>query len=305
MKKILLCTCLVLFALSIAFAQKKAVATKAAAKAKPIIFAVTNDGKTLEPIGEFDKGELVATTGGDADPKDLTNFTANYYKPKTSYKLVFGGGADGTVTIRSSNPKSECAKNLADVTTISGKAKLKGLVMGLATNEAVSKSAPGLRRMPTADERMEIEALVRAEYAKQKVSAAALKNLHYHNLTAIDVDNDGKPEMVGSYWVESAPQERSLLFFIADKDSSGKYSFGYSEYQKMTQKEMMGGADIKALDTGIYSELLLDSFAYGSDSTAKIFTFIQGLEGNGSNVYARKDGKWTKVFNSSNYHCAF
>ena len=42
-----------------------------------------------------------------------------------------------------------------------------------------------------AAERGEIESLVRAEFVKQKVPAAAAKNLKYHNLTAIDVNADG------------------------------------------------------------------------------------------------------------------
>lgn len=281
-------------------AQRK---PKPAPKAKPIVFAVMNDGGTLEPIGVIDKGELTATVGGDSDAKDLTNFAATFYKPKTAYKLIFGGAANGTVTVKSSNPKAECGKNLADVSTVSTKAKIKGLVMGLATNDAVTKTA-GVRRMPTATERAEIETLIRAELSKQGVSANALKNLHYHNLTAIDVDNDGNLEMVGSYWTETSAKERNQLFFIADKGKNGKYSFGFSNYEKVTPDQVMSG-EMKDLDNGIYSELLLDAFEYNGDKTDEIFTVTQGFEGNSFSVYSRQNGKWTKVFDGSNYHCAY
>lgn len=303
MKKILVCSALVLLGISATFAQRR-VKIKPAAKSKPIIFAVINDGQTLEPIGAIDKGELVPTVGGDSETKALTGFGKTYYKSQTVYNLIFGGAKNGTVTVKSFNPAADCGKNLATVTAASGKAKIKGLVMALATNETPLKSASGVRRMPTAAERGEIETLVRDEFTKQKVSTNALKNLHYHNLTALDADNDGKAELVGSYWVENSATERNLLFFIAEKDKSGKYNFGYSDYKKVTPQEVMSG-ELKDLDNGIYNELLLDDFEYDGDSTAEIFTITQGFEGNNFTVYSRREGKWVKAFEGSNYHCAY
>lgn len=303
MKKSFVCGGLILLIASIAFSQKRA-KTKLAAKPKPIVFAVLNDGKTLEPIGEINKGELIATAGGDGKPKILTPFVNAYYKPNATYDLIFGGKTNGKVTVKNSNAKTDCAKNLATVTTASAKAKLKGMVMGLATNQAAAKSASGVRRLPTAAERTEIESLVRAEFTKQGVTANAVKKLQYHNLTAIDVDNDGAAELVGSFWVDSSVKEKNLLFFIAEKESGGKYNFGYSEYKKVTPDEVMSG-ELKDLDGGIGSELLLDSMEYNGDSTAEIFTITQAFEGNNFNVYSRRDGKWTRVYEGYNYHCAY
>ena len=293
---------ILLLSVAAAFAQQGG-KTAAQKKAKPVIFAVTDDGKSLEPIGAVDKGELVATVGGGDDVKAVSGFAASYYKPQTVYKLIFGGASNGTVTVKSSNPKAECGKNLATVVTVSPKAKLKGLVMGLATNAATLKTS-GVRRLPTAAERTEIENLVRGEFTKQAVSAAALKNLHYYNLTALDVDGDGKPELVGSYWTETSAKERNQLFFIAEKNAAGKYDFGYSNYQKLPLADVMSG-DFKDVDNGVDSELLLDSFEYNGDKTDEIFTITQGFEGNSFAVYSRQNGKWTKVFDGSNYHCAY
>lgn len=288
-----------IFTLSV-FPQKRP-ATQA--KTKPIVFAVLNDGGWVEPIAMIDKGELVpASDGGDESAKVL-NFTKTYYKPKSIYKLVFGGVEAGTVMIKSSDPKSECAKNMAQVTIAAPKAKLKGMVMGLATNAAVKKGT-GVRRLPTPAERTEIESIVRAEFAKEKVSSGALKNLKYHNLTALDVDADGKSELVGSFWVEPSPTERALLFFIAEKGSDGKYKFGYSEFRTVKQDEVMSG-DIKNVDEGIYHELLLDAMEYDGDTTAEIFTYVQSFEGAGFNAYSRREGKWVKAFEGSNYHCGY
>ena len=302
--KLSVCGALILLTVSAAIAQKRAKA-KPTAKTKSIVFAVIDNGERIEPIGEIDKGKLVQTAGGDSDEKDLLSFSQNFYKSKTIYNLIFGGAKNGTVTVVSSNPKAECGKSAATVTTQSAKAKLKGSVMGLATNEAATKTASGLRRLPTAAERAEIESLVRAEFLKQGLSANTVKNLKYHNLTALDVDNDGKAEMVGTFWAENSAKERNLLFFIADKNNDGKYKFGYSSYEKVTPKDAMSG-ELKDLDDeAMLSELLLDALEYNGDSTAEIFTVVKAFESYNYNVYSRQNGKWTKVFESSNYHCAY
>ena len=300
-KKILLCGVLIVMGISVTFAQKPT-KTKPTTKAKPIIFAVLDDGKTLEPIGVIDKGELTATVGGDGDEKQLKNFAVTYYKPNTKYGLIFGGKLSGTETVKSFNTKTECGKNLATATTQSARVKLKGFVMGLATNAQTQPTAKGTRRLPTYAERAEIESLVRAEFTKREVAAQATKDLHYYNLTALDVDNDGTTEMVGTYWVESSAKERNLLFFIAERDG-GKYKFGYSEYSKITPDGLMSG-NLKDIDE-LGGELLLDVFEYNGDKTAEIFTVNRAFEGNNFHVYSRKDGKWTRVFEGYNYHCAY
>ena len=297
--KLLVCAVILLTAANV-FAQKRAAVKQTK---KPIIFAVLNDGARLEPIAHIEKGKLTETAGGDADEKVLTDFTKSFYQPKAAYRLVFGGADAGTVTVKSSNPKSDCGKNMADAAVQSPKAKLKGMVMGLATDAPIGKGS-GVRRLPTAAERAEIESLVRAELTKQKVAPDAVKNLKYHNLTALDVDADGAIEMVGSFWVETSSTERALLFFIADKNKSGKYSFGFSEHKTVKQSDVMSG-EIKDLDGGVYHELLLDVFDYDADGAGEIFTYVQSFEGAGFNAYRRAGGKWTKTFEGSNYHCGY
>ena len=273
-------------------------------KAKPIVFAVLNDGGMIEPIGLIDKGKLVEASNGSDEAAKKTTFSKTYYKPQTVYKLVFGGVDAGTVTVKSSDPNAECSSNMAQTSFVSPKAKLKGMVMGLATN-AAAKKGTGVRRLPTATERVEIETLVRAEFVKNKVSASTAKDLKYHNLTALDVDADGKAEMVGSFWVEPSATSRALLFFIADKGASGKYSFGYSNFGTMEKEKMMEGSEITMIDEGVYHELLLDAMEYDGDASSEIFTYVQSLEGAGFNAYSRRGGKWEKVYEGSNYHCGF
>jgi hypothetical protein len=267
---------------------------------RPIIFAVLNDGGTLEPIAEIDGKRLRATVNGSDDVKRKSAFHGAYYKAGTTYRLIFGGTNAGSVSVKSSDVNAECASNMATVTTRADKTPLKGLVMGLATNGPADK-ATGMRRRPTDVEKDEIEKLVRSEYARQKLTPKALR---YHNLTALDIDGDGSAEFVGSYWTEIDKQTRGLLFFIAGKNKDGRYALEHKEYRTVDQSKVMSG-DIKNVDDGVLHELLLDVYDYDGDGRREVFTYVQSFEGAGFNVYKKSGGRWTRVFEGSNYHCAF
>ena len=272
------------------------------AQKKQIIFAVLNDGRALEPIVQVEGGKIVELESNAEN--GWKDFAKIYYKPKTTYNLIFGGIANGKVTVVKSAPESDCAANMAEATTVSAKAKLKGLLMGLATDVPIKKGTVGMRRVPTLAERTELEKIIRAEFTKQKVSASNLKGLRYHNLTALDVNNDKKPEFVGSYWLPTSKTERAMLFFIAEKDANGKYVFMHSEFNSIKQADVMS-ANIKDVDNGILHELLLDAFDADGDGTAEIFTIGQAFEGNNFQIYKRDADKWIKSQEVYNYHCGY
>lgn len=286
-------TLIVLTCALAAFAQKAA--------PRPVIFAVLNDGSSLEPIGYVSKGKLAEPVNGSDADNLIKAFSDTYYKTGTVYKLIFGGGNAGTAKVKSTNAKTECAKNTANATVTSSKVSLKGLIMGLATNAPIKSTNAVYRRKPTSEEKAEMDALAKAEFLKEKLTA---KTLHYQNLTALDPDNDGKPDFVASYWIEIDKLTRGLLFFIASKGSDGKYKVGYREYRSVDQANVMSG-NISAVDEGVYHELLLDAFDYDGDGSGEIFTYQQGFEGAGFAAYKRNGTKWSKVYEFNNYHCGF
>ena len=270
----------------------------------PIIFAILNDGKMVEPVAYIDKGKLIQPASGGDEPPKLALLHKNYYKPGTTYRLIFGGADAGTVAIKSADPKADCSANMAEVTAVSSKAKLKGNVMALATNAIAPKRGSGVRRLPTAAERSEIEALVQAEFVTQNIPATTAKALKYHNLTAVDVDSDRLAELVGTFWVETSPTTRGMLFFIAYKNTDGKYHFGFRDFQNIKQDDVMSG-EISTVDDGILHERLLDVFDYNNDGVAEVFTYVQWFEGAGFNSYRRQGAEWVKIFEGSNYHCGY
>ena len=269
---------------------------------KQIIFAVLNDGRMLEPIVQVEKGALVELESNAEN--GWKDFSKIYYKPKTSYNLIFGGANVGKASVVKPPGDGDCAANMAESSTVSAKAKLKGLVMALATDVPGKKSFAGLRRTPTLAERTAIEKLVREEMSKNKISAANLKGLRYQNLTALDVNNDKNPEFVGSYWLPTTKTERALLFVIAERDAEGKYVLAFSEFNMIKQSDVMS-QNIKDVDDGILHELLLDVFDVNGDGTAEIFTLGRAFEGNNFYIYKRDGEKWTLEKELYNYHCGY
>lgn len=268
---------------------------------KPAIFAVFNDGKWIDPIGIVDENELKPPG---EDEQGLKAFGSRYYKPKSVYSLIFGGGVEGSVTVKSSNIGSECGGPSAEVTLTSAKVKPAGLVWALASNVKVKADATSYRRRPTPVERTEIEKLVREEFKKNGASAAAMKVLHFHNLTAVDVEGDDVPDFVGSYWIAPTTKERRLLFFIAEQKGTDGIKIVHADHSVVTQDDIMSG-DFKDLEEGRGAELLVDLLDYNGDGVREIFTVGQAFEGNNYYAYKREKGKWTKVFETYNYRCAY
>ena len=266
-----------------------------AQKAPNAIFAVLDSGKFIEPIAKLEQGQL-------KDLSETPNFGKLFYSTKTTYNLIFGSGHGGKVTVAKSLIGTECAGRTAEVNVTDSQAKLSSFVMALATNITVKKT-PSIRRMPSAEERVAIEELVRAEYKKHKVSASAMKQLRYHNLTAVDVNRDDTPELVGSFWLAPNAKDRRLLFFVAEK-SGEKYVFTHSQYEDLKPADVMSG-DVKDVDNGILHELFVDSFDYDNDGTAEIFTTTQAFEGRNFQVYRRSGSGWASVFKSYNYRCGY
>ena len=274
---------------------------KVPAKApRPIIFAILNDGTSAEPIAYVNRGKLEAPVNGSDDGNIVAAFTKAYYKPGTTYNLIFGGSSVGSVKVKNGNAKSDCAKNIATVTTSTTKTPLKGNVFALATNAPI-KNTVSFRRKPTAAEKAEIDALVKKEFAKSKLTAT---KLNYQNLTGVDIDGNGRAEFVGSYWIEVDSKTRNLLFFIAELGSGGKYSLVFADGRSIDQASTMSG-DIKDIDDGVYHEMFLDTFDYDGDGIGEIFTHQQSFEASGFTAYKKSGGKWTRVFEGSNYHCGY
>jgi hypothetical protein len=264
---------------------------------KTIIFALIDGGKRIEPVAFVKDQELV-----EIDDQPMEKF----YKAKREYTLVFGGRSNGRVAVTKSNVGEDCGGNSAMVAARTDKGSgFGGSMLALATNAKTEKKPAGLRRGPNDAERAEVESLARAEFIKEEADESDTRTLRTIDVTAVDTDSDGVPEIVGTYWIPTAEgSERRTLFFIARRGTSGKYEFSHTDHTVVTEDDVMSG-DLKDVDGGIGHELLLDVLDYDGDGVGEIFTLSRAFEGNNYKVYKRELGKWINIYEGYIYRCAY
>jgi hypothetical protein len=179
--------------------------------------------------------------------------------------------------------------------------------MALATDSAsLGGGAKSTRRSPTAAERAALMPLVRAAYKAKGVPAALLPNLVTVNLTALDLTGDGKAELVGSFVARKTGRAaaRHALFLFAEPEGNS-YRTTVLQYDKFTDADIMSGADLTAIENGVYLERLVDALDLDGDGTLEVVTVRDGLEGDGYSIHKKQGGKWERVYEFANYRCGF
>ncbi len=116
-RKLFICAISVFVSLLFLESELVAQKSKPAAPKKPLISAVLNDGKTLEPIAYLSGGKLSETVDGSDATNIIAAFNRSYFPKGKVYSLIFGGKSTGTATVVSSDATAECSKKMATVTT--------------------------------------------------------------------------------------------------------------------------------------------------------------------------------------------
>lgn len=265
-----------------------------------VIFALIEEGKFIEPIARLEKDKLLPALDGEGGI-EFNEFAELYYKPGSVYRISTGGKLTGNTTIIKNDPGSDCGGIMAEVKTVSPALRITANELSLATNYKPLKPAAGFRRNANATEKIVIEKLVKAAFNKKIILVKELKQM---KLTAIDVDNDKQPELVGTYICKPKLKQRAVIFFIAAKTKTGAYTFQFSEIEEYSEDELMSG-DITSVDDGIYQERLLDILDIDNSGVTEVFTTKPSFEGAAFTVYQRKGNVWEKALEVANYHCGY
>lgn len=270
-----------------------------------VVYAPLPENSFMVPFVIIEQGQFKQPIAGDSDEAELSRFAGAYYSKGHKYRVLFGGGEAGSLTVKESNKDKECSRSGADV-MLRTQAKLNRNVMALATNSASLGGSKSTRRSPTAAERAALMPLVRAAYKQKGVPSALLGGLMTINLTALDLDNDGKSELIGSFVVKKQKGDaaRYALFLFAEPQGN-TYRTTVLQYDRFTDKDLMSGADLTAIENGVYLERLVDALDLDGDGASEVVTVRDGLEGDGYFIYKKQDGKWNKAYEFSNYRCAF
>ena len=200
--------------------------------------------------------------------------------------------------------RAECAPNAALVDIGTTTAKICGNVMALATDHARTQRTRASRRAPTAAERAAAFAAAKRFLAGRRVSASE-RNTKTINLTATDLDGDGREELVGSYVVKTGPRVRDTLFLVAAPQARG-YRAALSKYARINAGEMMDPSLIDNVgEGGLGTELYVEQLDVDGDGVGELFTVSQSFEGTTYRAYRRQLGAWRAAYENYSYRCAY
>lgn len=274
-----------------------------------IVFLVSKGNEhdaQVEPAAVIDgRGTIAEPSLSVPDDGGLAAFLAPYYKPGTKYRLIFGGADAGALTIRAVT-HAECSPNTASVDLESTTVKLGGNVMALATDSARALRTQSSRRAPTTAERAAAFGVARRFLAAKRVSASAIaRSTKTINLTATDLDGDGREELIGSYVVKSGPRLRDTLFLVAAPQGRG-YVPALTKYERINAREMMDASQIDNIGEGGFGmEIYVEQLDADGDGVGEIFTLSGSFEGTTYRAYRRQNGSWKSVYENYSYRCAY
>ena len=271
-----------------------------------VVYGAQPANAYIVPFVIIEGGQFKEPIAGDSDADEISKFSDAYYSKGKKYRVLFGGGEAGSLTVTKSNKGEECIGTSANV-ALQSTARLNRNVMALATDStSLGGGAKSTRRPPTAAERAALMPLVRAAFKGKGTPAALLPGMTTVNLTALDLDGDGKAEIVGSFVAKKAGRDaaRYALFLFAEPQG-GSYRTTVLQYDKFTDADLMSGADLTAIENGVYIERLVDAIDLDGDSAMEIVTQTAGLEGDSYFIYKKQAGAWKKIYEFGNYRCGF
>src|SRR5882724_7238728 len=181
---------------------------------RTLVAAVSGKGDgelNVDAVVIVEQGKLLPPY--DEDKEDVqTRFGNEYFKAGRSYRLTFGGGDAGTATIKRWDKGCNNIHATAEAKTT---AKLTDKIKGLITNSRTLGTKPSARRALTPAERENVMKLVKQLYVARGATPALLRRMTTTNLTATDLDGDGKFEVIGSFAIVNEKKFRRDLFLIA------------------------------------------------------------------------------------------
>jgi hypothetical protein len=265
---------------------------QAAGRAEGILVcAVSGEGDaemTLDPIVIVRNGRLEAPYAEYNDTAQ-SRFAGSYFKSGRKYRLLFGGGEAGTATI---SKWDKGCNNIHANAAVESSVRIRGQVRALAVSGGSVGRKTSARRAPTDDERAAVMELVKKIYTSKATSAGLLRTLQTTNLTATDLDSDGKFEMIGSFVIATKDNRRRDLFLIAKLDGSS-YKAELANFQ-----------EYKLPPEGFDSEIkFVDQLDVNGDGLGEVLATQTGFDAYAYIIYQKRNGRWLKVYTAMGDAC--
>ncbi len=250
---------------------------------KTVVFAVSAESGegSMDAVVIVD-GKQLRTPYGDEQKDRQKSFGDEYFAPGKVYRLIFGGGEAGSVTVKK---WSEGCNNIHAEVTPATTARLGGKVMALATNsETLGKRAPA-RRAPTDTERAAVLTLMKSIYAQNHTPASLIPSIKVTNLTATDLNGDGQYEMIGSFMLTAKNKFQRDLFLVAHQQGTAM------------RAELVKFQAYKPPPEGFLSSIdFIDQLDLDGDGTGEIFAEQGGFDGYALLIFKKVGGHWRQVY---------
>lgn len=230
----------------------------------------------IQPIVIISGGKYVEPPAGD-DAGVMKKFTDNYFEVGRRYRVISGGGDAGSLAVQE-YVADMCGNLLAQVAAQTT-ARLGGEVKALAVSSDKLGSGESSRRAPTEAERASALEVARTVYGQRRVGAALVKKMKTVNLTATDIERDGRFELIGAFQIDGANDMKHNLFIIFEPTAAGKYKAAWNWYQN-----------------GYEDRTLVDVLDLDADGTAEVIAEGFEIENNFYVIYKRQGGTWRPVY---------
>jgi len=271
-----------------------------------IVFAVAGEGAgaTIDPVVAVRGGKFTDPEWSDAADDGEEKFASEYYREGRKYRVISGGGDAGTLTVKKSRVGEECFRTGDDV-ELQSPVKVGRVVLALATDAEAVGRGKATRRAPTEGERATAFWLAGEVLRQRRVAPAARQTIESINLTATDLDGDGRAELIGSFRAKQGKRARHLLFLIAEPTGE-TFKTAHAEYELIGEKNMMDPSLIDEVgNAGFLAEILVDQADLDGDRIGEVVSTASSFEGQAYYVYKRAGGRWRKVYEGYNYRCAY
>ena len=269
--------------LTVGAKPEKRPANVAQARKQAVVFSVSAESGagSMDVVVIVDGNQLRAPYTDEQKDKQKT-FGKQYFAPGKVYRLIFGGGEAGTVTLKK---WSEGCNNIHAEVTPATSAKLGGKVMALATNSETLGKRASARRAPTEAERAAVMTLVKSIYSQNRTPANLIAAIKVTNLTATDLDGDGKYEFIGSFTSAAKNKfERDLFLIARSQGNAMRAELSKFQAYQPPPEEFLHSIDY------------VDQLDLDGDGLGEVFAQQGGFDGYAHLIFKKVAGRWRQVY---------
>ena len=262
---------------------EKRSANVAQARKQAVVFSVsTESGEGSMDVVVIVDGKQLRAPYTDEQKDKQKNFGNQYFAPGKVYRLIFGGGEAGSVTLKK---WSEGCNNIHAEVTATTSARLGGKVMALATNSETLGKRASARRAPTEAERGAVMTLVKSIYSQNRTPANLLAAIKVTNLTATDLDGDGKYEFIGSFTSAAKNKfERDLFLIARSQGTAMRAELAKFQAYQPPPEEFLHSIDF------------VDQLDLDGDGVGEVFAQQGGFDGYAYLIFKKVGGRWRQVY---------